>query len=75
MMDTKIKLKVLLFISQKGSIVLPKTLLRPLHGFQRLRNEGLIQIRKKENWFYATVTESGREFIALKAIRDAADVR
>jgi len=64
-MDINLKLKVLMFIYQSGSLILPKTVLTLHHGFQHLRSEGLISIVKRNDKFYASLSKKGEKFLAV----------
>lgn len=71
-MNIQLKLRVLLFIHKNGKIIIPKKLLTPHYGFQRLRSEGLIRITKDNGRFYGVLSEKGEAFIAA-ALSDYRD--
>ena len=68
-MNGDLKLRVLLSIYFKGTFIVPKIFLVPKYGYGKLRSEGLIKITKKDNLFYATVTEEGEAYIALSLLK------
>jgi len=68
-MNITAKLRALLMIYQKDSIVIPKSVLVHKYGFGKLRSEGLIKVIKIDHLFHASVTEKGEAFIALSLLQ------
>lgn len=56
-------IKVLTYVSQHKKVKLDETLIGSQSGFQRLAKEGLIEIKKIDNEYIASLTYKGLQIL------------
>jgi len=57
-------INILRIMNSKNRLLLPKAILAPHTDFSDLRNDGYVKIEKIDGYFYASLSEKGKSFLA-----------